>query len=330
MKHVAFCFTPILLAALFLLIGSNSQHRATAQVKSERVLIVKGSGRIVGTNKTWIFIPFDLTDYQSGHYNIIVSLKAGTGISRTGGKCGANFTWSEVGKFPNEILTPKILPMPAGQGYNLGGDFNKPTSYAIALQASCDFEPHLENEYTYEVYLERGKKSSQTFLLSNQVDAPCQDDQVQVNYDRRTASYHDYKLETEVCSTNTPGCTLNLVFSIMTSQIRYIVPATDSTTKVTDCMTFDADIPGPFNEDPIRIVVDSHNYSVTNYTRKGHVFYPGKVTRTVLKKGTSIYVQTYGEGNGRMSSINKDLAPPYWKAVDNKLAKAVKSKLSAR
>ena len=320
MKQVVFRFQTILVSASFLLIPSNSQRPTTPQVKPERVLIVKGSGRIVGTNKTWILIPFDLTDYQSGHYNIIVNLGAGSGISGGGGKCGANFTWSEAGKFPNEMLTPKILGMPAGQGYNLGGDFNKPTSYVIALQASCDFQPHLENEYTYEVYLERGQK----------VEPPCQDDQVQLKYDKQAATYHDYKETTEICSTKTPGCTPDLVFSIMSSQIRYIVPDTNSTIQVTSCMTFDADIPGPFNKDPIRIVVDPDNYSVTNYTRKGHFFYPGKVTRTVLKEGASIYVVTYGEGNGRMPAVNKYLAPPYWKVVDNKLAKAVKSKLSAR
>jgi|GEM_PF-3552906 FOG: TPR repeat len=127
---------------------------AKAQVSSDRILITKGSGTISGSNKQWIFIPFDLSNYQSGHYNTIVNLAGGDGISHTGGKCWARYIDFEDGKFDPNLSKP----LPPNQGYNLGGNFDKPTKFFIGILPSCD--PPLTNEYTYEVYLENWKPLS--------------------------------------------------------------------------------------------------------------------------------------------------------------------------
>lgn len=313
-------YRQVILTLLAVFLYHSFLLEVNAQNQGERTLIVKGKGSFTESNKNPIIIPFDLTKYKSGHYNYIVKAAGGDGISNSGGRCGIHILVAEDGKYPsNEIRT---LPVGPGLVGNLGGDFDKPTKFLLVLLPDCFGDPKRVGEYTYEVYLENGKKADS--------NVPCDDNQVLVNYNSQALNYHSYKEETEICSTNSPNCTLDLVFSTMTSQIRYIVPDTKSTLKVTSCMAFDANIPGPFNKDPIRIVVNEDTYSVTNYTRKGHVFHPGKVTRSVVKKGTSIYVVTYGEGNGKIPTLNELIAPRYWKDVDNQLANAVRVKLPKR
>lgn len=324
MKRTKFFTEIILISAVLVLLFSNWPG-SNAQREAERVLITKGSGKIVGTNKRWIFIPFDLRRYQSGHYNLIVKLAPGTGISRTGDVCGANFTWAEEGKFPNQILTPKILPLPAGQGYNLGGDFDKPTKFVMALQASCDFDPKLTNEYTYEVYLERGKPLSSASRKTIN-DAPCDDNEIQTNYDRRFSKYHHYgPLETQICLTNNPQCNRQSAFSTMISQVRFITPTEDSS-QVKNCMEVDVDLPGPWGKDTVRVSVNAANYSVTNYTRKDHLLHPGRVTRTIVEKNGAIYVTTQGEGTGDQKLLNKWFSRPIWVPVDNRLREALQQR----
>jgi hypothetical protein len=295
------------------------------QAQTEWVEIKRGSGTLDGGNPSWTFFTVDLSNYSSGSLRAHISVEGGTGISRTGGKCWGGAQFAEEGFFKPEnknpsVSSPTTKVLVPNQTTLVLGNFSKPTKFILGVIPTCS--PKLSSKFEYVIYIKNGKK-----VESN---APCKDDEIRVDYNKQALNYHAYTEETKICSTSSPSCTLGLVFSIMTSQIQYVVPDTKSTLKVQDCMTFDANIPGPFNEDPIRIIVNQDNFSVTNYTRKGHVFHPGKVTRSIVKKGNSIYVLTYGEGNGRIPTLNELVAPRYWKDVDNKLAKAVQLKLSGK
>ncbi len=50
--------------------------------------------------------------------------------------------------------------------------------------------------------------------------------------------------------------------------------------------------------DPVIMHIDDTNYTIINYTKEGHYFHPGKITRTVIRdKDTGeIYIRTIGEG----------------------------------
>ncbi|XMO86268.1 hypothetical protein AAFN75_15885 [Algibacter sp. AS12] len=50
--------------------------------------------------------------------------------------------------------------------------------------------------------------------------------------------------------------------------------------------------------DPVIMHIDDTNYTITNYTKEGHYFHPGKITRTVLRDQETgeVYVRTIGEG----------------------------------
>jgi hypothetical protein len=219
-----------------------------------------------------------------------------------------------------ENVTAQIFALHSGHIRLLGKSVNKfyVSGFLIPVGMAAWYSKDCAGSYEITVYI---KDATAGTAPSEQ---PCGDKEIRLTYNNQALNYHSYREQTRVCSTNTPGCTPDLVFSTMTSQVQYIVPDTTSTLRVTSCMTFDANIPGPFNKDPIRIVVNRNNYSVTNYTRRGHVFHPGKVTRSIVKKGDSIYVETFGEGNGRAPTANELGAPHYWRAVDSKLVNAVK------
>lgn len=176
-------------------------------------------------------------------------------------------------------------------------------------------------------------------------NVPCADKEIRVNYDKEStgqynfpaqsfkkylASYHLYVLENKICDTTNSKCTQALVFSTMLGQLQYIAPANNNTLPVTNCMVADADVPGPFGDDPIRVSVNSNNYSITNYTRKDHSLYPGKVTRTLIKKNSAIYVLTEGEGFGIFPDVSMLAASKIWNSVDKKLAEAVKRNLAGK
>jgi len=151
---------------------------------------------------------------------------------------------------------------------------------------------------------------------------PCNDNQIQTSYDTSSDRYHSYKVENEVCSTASPGCTRDLVFTTMVSQVQFIAPTSEAT-PVTDCKITILDIPGPFGEDSIRTSVNQNQYSITNYTRKDHALHPGLVTRTIIERNDKVIVVTFGEDTGRFPGTNEKLAPKTWTGVDNKLIEAV-------
>jgi hypothetical protein len=223
-------------------------------------------------------------------------------------------------------VTADLFVLSSGLVKLLGQRVNKfyVSGFLIPVGMAAWYSKDCEGSYEITVYLKDAMAGTAPSVL------PCGDKEIRLTYNNQALNYHSYREQTRICSTNIAGCTLDLVFSTMLSKVQYVVPDTKSTSKVTNCMTFDADIPGPFNKDPIRIVINRNNYSVTNYTRKGHIFHPGKVTRSVVKKGNSIYVETYGEGNGKVPTINELVAPRYWRGVDNKLVNAVKLNLDGK
>src|SRR5262249_54060101 len=49
-------------------------------------------------------------------------------------------------------------------------------------------------------------------------------------------------------------------------------------------------------DNQVTTYVDDERHSVTNFTRPGHVFYPGQVTRQVVERSGHIVVRTIGTG----------------------------------
>jgi hypothetical protein len=153
---------------------------------------------------------------------------------------------------------------------------------------------------------------------------PCNDPEIQVDYDKQSKSYHHYgPFETKLCSSST-SCNQASVFSKMTSQARFITP-TESSLPVSDCMIINVHIL-PVGRDDVRVSVDEKNFSATNYTRKNHALYPGKVSRTIVEKDGAIYVVTEGEGTGNFKDLNESKAPGVWLPVDKQLRAAVQQR----
>jgi len=84
--------------------------------------------------------------------------------------------------------------------------------------------------------------------------------------------------------------------------------------------------------DPVIMHIDDTNYTIVNYTKEGHYFHPGKITRTVLRNSETgdIYLRTIGEGlhfckglqgafSGRLNTI---MGMSLFKNTDLRLKKA--------
>ncbi|MBD2443106.1 hypothetical protein H6G25_07815 [Dolichospermum sp. FACHB-1091] len=65
--------------------------------------------------------------------------------------------------------------------------------------------------------------------------------------------------------------------------------------------------------------ISQYDFSIKNYTLRGHIFYPGEVTRKVIDTGTSIAVMTTGEGVGKKKEFNLLVSPSVWDAADARL-----------
>jgi Mg-chelatase subunit ChlD len=116
---------------------------------------------------------------------------------------------------------------------------------------------------------------------------------------------------TRVCSSSEhPDCTTGLVYETMLSEARFQTPTRDRT-KITNCLNIGV-------PDPVTIVINGGGFEATNYTRPGHPFHPGKVTRIVKQQGDQVVVETTGAGKFRLD----DFEP-----VDRDLIAAVLAKL---
>jgi hypothetical protein len=184
-------------------------------------------------------------------------------------------------------------------------------------------------------------------------EIPCSDKEIQVNYEPKKPNepngryqfdsgfesypgdYHEFVRDSEICKTNTIGCNVNTVFSTMISQVRFVAPK-DESTPVKNCMETVLDASGYLlgsdfagaSDDPVVTTVDARAFTIVNYTKVGHIFHPGKITRTVLFKGNGVVVQTKGIGYGKFGLINST-AGPYWifAESDKRLTEAVKQRL---
>ena len=163
---------------------------------------------------------------------------------------------------------------------------------------------------------------------------PCDDDEIQVFYDKSSEQYHFYEVKNEVCSVNTEGCNIDFVFDVMVSNKQFIAPSHQSQEKVQHCQQTDLNIlPVPsltsfVNIDPIRTTINEQNHSITNYTRKKHFLHPGKITRKIVKNNEKIYVVTSGEGTGNHPETNESKSESVWGDVDEKLIEKVNEMLS--
>lgn len=184
---------------------------------------------------------------------------------------------------------------------------NFPYSYQRSTNESYYVSCSTPHDQARDVIL-----SGQLFSSLNTEIYPCDDEDLQATYDASESSYHSYTTENEICSLSRAGCTSDFVFSTMISQVRLIAPTTDVATPVADCQVNTLNLPGPWGVDSIRTTVNPDGLSITNYTKLDHVLHPGKVTRTVIQRNSSVYVVTVGEGSGRGPQINEFFASGTW------------------
>ncbi|HEY0372864.1 MAG TPA: VWA domain-containing protein [Thermoanaerobaculia bacterium] len=172
--------------------------------------------------------------------------------------------------------------------------------------------------------------------------SPCPADPGLVTYYPPGPNRHDYANRTVVCSvTGHPGCTPELVYRTMLSEARFQAPTRDRGA-VTNCQNLDLRISDwsskthcadkllrfGVGSDPVSIVVDRENRSATNYTRPGHRFHPGKISRTVKQEGDVVIVETVGTGTGPLKSVNEEFGPVIFGCVDLELVEAVIGQLT--
>jgi hypothetical protein len=134
---------------------------------------------------------------------------------------------------------------------------------------------------------------------------PCDDPRIPNSYDQSSGQHHFYVITSQkICAKRESAvCTLDKVFVIMLQTPAAVAPvgASDAPQRVKQCgtlslQTFPANIAGYNNE--ITTAIDMEEHSVTNYTMKDHIFYPGKVTRQIIDVNDEIFVKTTGEGTG--------------------------------
>jgi hypothetical protein len=114
-----------------------------------------------------------------------------------------------------------------------------------------------------------------------------------------------------------------MVFAIMLSEDRFIAPTTSSD-PVQNCKVRSLPL-----GNPIISSINRHTYSVTNYTRKGHVLYPGNVTRQNIREHGYISVYTVGDGNGDWPWVSKKIGADVWIGADSRLSLKVRLFLSS-
>ena len=143
---------------------------------------------------------------------------------------------------------------------------------------------------------------------------PCGDKELVDIYDKKASSYHSYSMANRICSQTVRGCTKQRVFAIMLSEYRFITPTT-STDPVLNCKSRNLTL-----DNPIISSINRNTLSVTNYTKKGHMFYPGMVTRQIISENGFISVHTFGEGSGDWPWINKNIGADVWNGADSRLS----------
>ena len=134
-----------------------------------------------------------------------------------------------------------------------------------------------------------------------------------------------------------PNCTLDKVFEVMLATPSAIAPVKDigTTQEVKECgiLILKSFTKGFRGNNKIKTEIDFKNHSVTNYTMKGHVFYPGRVVRYLVEVDGRIDINT--EGLGAEGSVKKLINIgaaniPYgsvWDTADDELRTALTERL---
>ncbi len=176
--------------------------------------------------------------------------------------------------------------------------------------------------------------------------SPCPEDHGLVTYFPDGPRRHHYIHPSKICSTaDNPKCTKKFVYDTMVSEARFQAP-TRERGKLSNCQKLDLRIYdwmmltrpidvvlklwGKGGVDPVTVAIDPDSYSATNYTRPGHRFHPGKITRTVRESGGFVIVETEGVGTGDEKLLNQEAGPLIFGNVDEDLTEGVRNRLSAK
>lgn len=139
---------------------------------------------------------------------------------------------------------------------------------------------------------------------------------------------HHYEVDSRICTLGTTGCTLSNVYYRMrqfpapghspdTCGTAKPISLCDVPISEQDLIHVQAlDIASVGAGGDVRVTLDAANYSLTNVTQPGHVFYPGTVTRQAYEKDGAIWIHTVGDGSGEYAKMNEAMGPAIFKAVD--------------
>jgi hypothetical protein len=138
-------------------------------------------------------------------------------------------------------------------------------------------------------------------------------------------TFHHYERIGRICDVGSNGCNVKTVFSTMISKVSFVAPSDDKSPlincKVNELMSVES-------PNPVRTTVDPQNSTIVNYTLKGHIFYPGKITREVVSSGGYVVVKTTGEGYGAWTGFNVFMGRDViFKEIDEHLSEAVTERL---
>jgi hypothetical protein len=141
---------------------------------------------------------------------------------------------------------------------------------------------------------------------------------IEGKYRKDNPNYHYYEIINKICPKFVNGFTREKIFNIMISQMQYVAPTinTEPITQGKEVILF--------LDNPINISFDTKNYSVVNHTLPGHIFYPGRVIRTVIEIEDAIAVKTVGEGIGNWKWLNVYMGPLIFSSIDINLSLKVR------
>jgi RHS repeat-associated protein len=148
-------------------------------------------------------------------------------------------------------------------------------------------------------------------------------------YDKNDPNYHKYTIDTPICTTGIPGCTVQ---SVDRSVKKNAAPGSDGVTSLKDGDKTSIVFVG-ISGGHVTHIVDDANSRVVNITDSDHVFYNGLVIRSVVSQGGVISVSSYGEGVNKPASswmpdalskaVNLVTAYPGFKMLDGKIQRDV-------
>ena len=106
--------------------------------------------------------------------------------------------------------------------------------------------------------------------------------------------YHQYESDWAVCKADQEWCTQQLGLETLVAGYSYPGQDQPITNGQRSAVSFMGISPGH-----IYTYVDPGTYSIFNVTDTDHILYNGYVERSLIWKGDTLYLRTYGEGNNR-------------------------------